>query len=81
MHRPEPQRRDDGHHRQPDHAQSGQRLPSLHRAIRQGGKEGIADITERVLKGLHTRLRPVIITAAVASLGFFANGIVHFGRC
>ncbi len=33
-------------------------------------KEGIADITERVLKGLHTRLRPVIITAAVASLGF-----------
>lgn len=33
-------------------------------------KEGINDITERVLKGLHTRLRPVIITAAVASLGF-----------
>ena len=33
-------------------------------------KEGIADITERVLKGLHTRLRPVIVTAAVASLGF-----------
>ena len=33
-------------------------------------KEGITDITERVLKGLHTRLRPVIITAAVASLGF-----------
>jgi len=33
-------------------------------------KEGIVDITERVLKGLHTRLRPVIITAAVASLGF-----------
>jgi len=33
-------------------------------------KEGIKDITERVLKGLHTRLRPVIITAAVASLGF-----------
>ncbi|MEI8086145.1 MAG: CusA/CzcA family heavy metal efflux RND transporter, partial [Paludibacter sp.] len=33
-------------------------------------KEGIADITERVLKGLHTRLRPVIITASVASLGF-----------
>ena len=33
-------------------------------------KEGVADITERVLKGLHTRLRPVIITAAVASLGF-----------
>lgn len=33
-------------------------------------KEGVADITERVLKGLHTRLRPVIMTAAVASLGF-----------
>jgi heavy metal efflux system protein len=33
-------------------------------------KEGIADITERVLKGLHTRLRPVLMTAAVASLGF-----------
>jgi heavy metal efflux system protein len=33
-------------------------------------KEGITDITERVKKGLHTRLRPVIITAAVASLGF-----------
>lgn len=33
-------------------------------------KEGIADIKERVLKGLQTRLRPVIVTAAVASLGF-----------
>jgi cobalt-zinc-cadmium resistance protein CzcA len=33
-------------------------------------KEGITDITQRVLKGLHTRLRPVIMTAAVASLGF-----------
>jgi len=33
-------------------------------------KEGVTDITERVLKGLHTRLRPVIITATVASLGF-----------
>ncbi len=33
-------------------------------------KEGIDDITERVFKGLHTRLRPVIMTAAVASLGF-----------
>ncbi len=33
-------------------------------------KEGITDIKERVLKGLHTRLRPVIVTAAVASLGF-----------
>jgi len=33
-------------------------------------KEGVSDITERVLKGLQTRIRPVIITAAVASLGF-----------
>jgi len=33
-------------------------------------KEGITDIRERVLKGLHIRLRPVIMTAAVASLGF-----------
>jgi cobalt-zinc-cadmium resistance protein CzcA len=33
-------------------------------------KEGINDITQRVLKGLHTRLRPVIMTAAVASFGF-----------
>ncbi len=33
-------------------------------------KEGVTDITERVLKGLNARLRPVIVTAAVASLGF-----------
>lgn len=33
-------------------------------------KEGVADIYERVRKGLHTRLRPVLMTAAVASLGF-----------
>jgi cobalt-zinc-cadmium resistance protein CzcA len=33
-------------------------------------KEGITDITERVIKGLKTRLRPVIMTAAVASFGF-----------
>lgn len=33
-------------------------------------KEGITDITERIKKGLHTRLRPVLMTAAVASLGF-----------
>ena len=33
-------------------------------------KEGIADIYERVVKGLKTRLRPVIMTASVASLGF-----------
>jgi cobalt-zinc-cadmium resistance protein CzcA len=33
-------------------------------------KDGITDITERVLKGLQIRFRPVIMTAAVASLGF-----------
>lgn len=33
-------------------------------------KEGITDITDRVLKGLQARLRPVILTAAVASFGF-----------
>jgi cobalt-zinc-cadmium resistance protein CzcA len=33
-------------------------------------REGVTDLTERVKKGLHTRLRPVIMTAAVASLGF-----------
>jgi heavy metal efflux system protein len=33
-------------------------------------KDGISDISIRVLKGLNARLRPVIMTAAVASLGF-----------
>ncbi len=33
-------------------------------------KEGIADLKERVLKGTRIRLRPVLMTAAVASLGF-----------
>ena len=33
-------------------------------------KEGISDITERVLKGLHTRLRSVILTGAAPALGF-----------
>jgi len=32
--------------------------------------DGISDITQRVKKGLQTRLRPVIMTASVASLGF-----------
>ncbi len=32
--------------------------------------EGMTDINERVIKGLRTRLRPVLLTAAVASLGF-----------
>ena len=33
-------------------------------------KKGMTNITERVLKGLRIRLRPVIMTASVASLGF-----------
>jgi len=33
-------------------------------------EEGIVNIYERVRKGLKTRLRPVIMTASVASLGF-----------
>lgn len=33
-------------------------------------KEGVTDVFERIYKGSHTRLRPVIMTAAVASLGF-----------
>jgi cobalt-zinc-cadmium resistance protein CzcA len=32
--------------------------------------EGVTDIYERVRKGIKTRFRPVILTAAVASLGF-----------
>ncbi|MBS1684345.1 MAG: CusA/CzcA family heavy metal efflux RND transporter [Bacteroidetes bacterium] len=32
--------------------------------------EGITDLTERILTGTRTRLRPVLMTAAVASLGF-----------
>ena len=38
-------------------------------------KEGITDITQRVLQGLKTRLRPVIMTASVASLGFLPMAI------
>jgi heavy metal efflux system protein len=37
--------------------------------------EGITDIYERTLKGLRNRLRPVIMTAAVASLGFLPMAI------
>ncbi|HEY4788269.1 MAG TPA: efflux RND transporter permease subunit, partial [Bacteroidales bacterium] len=33
-------------------------------------KEGITDLRERILTGVKVRLRPVIMTAAVASLGF-----------
>ena len=33
-------------------------------------KEGVTDITERVLKGFHTRLRSIIVTGAAPALGF-----------
>lgn len=33
-------------------------------------KEGVSDLKERVLRGTRIRLRPVLMTAAVASLGF-----------
>ncbi|MES2873806.1 MAG: CusA/CzcA family heavy metal efflux RND transporter [Daejeonella sp.] len=38
-------------------------------------KEGIADVNERVLSGTKSRLRPVLMTAAVASLGFLPMAI------
>jgi cobalt-zinc-cadmium resistance protein CzcA len=38
-------------------------------------KEGITDIRERIFKGLHARLRPVLMTAAVASLGFIPMAV------
>jgi len=38
-------------------------------------EEGIIDIYERVRLGIKTRLRPVIMTAAVASLGFLPMAI------
>ncbi len=38
-------------------------------------KEGMKDIVKRVLCGLHTRLRPVIITATAASIGFLPMAI------
>lgn len=33
-------------------------------------REGMSDVLERIRKGTKVRLRPVIMTAAVASLGF-----------
>lgn len=36
---------------------------------------GITDITERIFSGTRTRLRPVLMTAAVASLGFLPMAI------
>lgn len=38
-------------------------------------EEGVDDVYERVLKGTRIRLRPVLMTAAVASLGFLPMAI------
>ncbi len=40
-------------------------------------KEGMTDIIQRVLTGTKARLRPVIMTAAVASLGFLPMALSH----
>lgn len=42
-------------------------------------KEGISDILERIYKGTNVRLRPVIMTAAVASLGFLPMALSQSG--
>ncbi|MCC7302805.1 MAG: CusA/CzcA family heavy metal efflux RND transporter [Bacteroidia bacterium] len=40
-------------------------------------KDGVSDIIERVLQGTKMRLRPVLMTATVASLGFFPMAFSH----
>ncbi|PBQ30681.1 CusA/CzcA family heavy metal efflux RND transporter [Sphingobacteriaceae bacterium] len=40
-------------------------------------KEGMNDLKEIILKGTSTRLRPVIMTALVASLGFLPMALSH----
>ena len=40
-------------------------------------KEGMTDLKEIILKGTSTRLRPVIMTAFVASLGFLPMALSH----
>lgn len=40
-------------------------------------KEGMHDLMERVLTGVKVRLRPVLTTAAVASLGFLPMALSH----
>jgi cobalt-zinc-cadmium resistance protein CzcA len=42
-------------------------------------KEGMTNLTEIVLAGTATRLRPVIMTATVASLGFLPMALSHGG--
>lgn len=40
-------------------------------------KAGVTDVRERILKATQTRLRPVVMTAAVASLGFLPMALSH----
>ncbi len=40
-------------------------------------KEGITDLKEIIMKGTSTRLRPVLMTAMVASLGFLPMALSH----
>lgn len=40
-------------------------------------KEGLYNLTEIIMKGTATRLRPVIMTATVASLGFLPMALSH----
>ena len=40
-------------------------------------KEGMTDLKDIILKGTNTRLRPVILTALVASLGFLPMALSH----
>lgn len=40
-------------------------------------KEGLTDLKDIILKGTATRLRPVIMTATVASLGFLPMALSH----
>ncbi|NNE55224.1 MAG: efflux RND transporter permease subunit, partial [Flavobacteriales bacterium] len=42
-------------------------------------KDGVSDILERIYQGTKTRLRPVIMTAAVASLGFLPMALSQSG--
>ncbi len=42
-------------------------------------KEGVTNIKERIIKGTSVRLRPVLMTAAVASLGFLPMALSHSG--
>lgn len=40
-------------------------------------KEGVTDVMQRIIEGTKVRLRPVIMTAAVASLGFLPMALSH----